>query len=82
MESSHWKIEIISFSFVVEYRSLAALIINFEVYVNVWSRPICICGILYYKLNRIDPINKITKLNKYLVKDIIYNAEREIKSLG
>jgi hypothetical protein len=35
-----------------------------------------------YKLNRIDPINKITKLNKYLVKDIIYNAEREIKSLG
>jgi hypothetical protein len=37
---------------------------------------------LYYKFNGIDPINKITKLKKYLVKDIIYNAEREIKSLG
>jgi hypothetical protein len=24
-------------------------------------RPICICGILYFKLNGIDAINKITK---------------------
>jgi hypothetical protein len=24
------------------------------------SRPICICGILYFKLNGIDAINKIT----------------------
>jgi hypothetical protein len=52
------------------------------VYVNVWSRPICICGILYYKLNGIDAINKITILKHYLVKDIIYNAGREINGLG
>jgi hypothetical protein len=82
MESSHWENWNNLILFCRKVSFLTALIINFEVYVNVWSRPICICGILYYKLNRIDPINKITKLNKYLVKDIIYNAEREIKSLG
>jgi hypothetical protein len=30
-------------------------------HLKVWSRPICICGILYFKLNGIDAINKITK---------------------
>jgi hypothetical protein len=28
---------------------------------EVWSRPICIWGILFFNLNRIDAINKITK---------------------
>jgi hypothetical protein len=28
---------------------------------KVWSRPICICGILYFKLNGIDAMNEIIK---------------------
>jgi hypothetical protein len=28
---------------------------------KLWSRHICICGILYFKLNGIDAINEITK---------------------
>ena len=35
---------------------------KFQVVVRVWSRSSCICGILYFKLNAIDVINKITKL--------------------
>jgi hypothetical protein len=34
--------------------------VKFEVQVKVWSRPICFCGILYFKLNGIDAINDIT----------------------
>ena len=48
--------------FVVQIRSYPALTVNIEVYVKVCNRPICICGILYFKLNGIDVINKITKL--------------------
>jgi hypothetical protein len=36
-------------------------IVNLYVYVKVWGRPICIRGILYFKLNGIDAINEITK---------------------
>jgi hypothetical protein len=50
------------------------IVINFEVYVKVWNRPSCICGILYLKLNGIGVINEITKL-------FIYIEEREIKGL-
>ena len=55
------KIEIIFF--VVKFRSQQLLNVNVEVYVKVYvrRRPICICGILYFKLNGIDSINKITK---------------------
>ena len=53
------KIEFISF--VVKFRSQPPITINFEMYVKVWSRSSCICGILYFKLNGIDAINEITK---------------------
>ena len=46
------------------------------------SRHICICGILYFKLNRIDAINEIAKSRIIQRKDIIYIAEREIKGSG
>jgi hypothetical protein len=45
-------------SFVVKLRSKPPLIAYLEVLVNVWSRPICICGTIYFKLNGIDSINK------------------------
>ena len=35
---------------------------QFRVVVKVWNRSNCSCGILYFKLNEIDVINKITKL--------------------
>ena len=53
------KMDIISF--VVRYRFQPHLTVNFEVWVNVWSRRICICGILYFKLNGINAINEIEK---------------------
>ena len=43
------------------YLCLWMLDIYEHVCVNVWSRPICICGILHFKLNGIDAINKISK---------------------
>ena len=58
------------------------LTVNFEVYVQVWSRPICICGILYFKLNGIDAVNEMTKPRNIQWKDIIYIVEREIKGSG
>ena len=53
------KIEIISF--VVKFRSKPPLAVNVEVQVKVCSRPICICDVLYIKLNWIDANNEITK---------------------
>jgi hypothetical protein len=35
--------------------------VNVEVKVKVLSIPICICGILYFKLNGIDAMKEITK---------------------
>jgi hypothetical protein len=40
-------------------RNVSFLTVNFEMYVKVWSRPICICGILYFKLNGIDASDNI-----------------------
>ena len=48
-------------SYLLSQSFVLAFTVSFEVNVNVWSRPICICGILYFKLNGIDAINKITK---------------------
>ena len=42
-------------------RSKPPLTVNFEVEIKVLTRPICICGVLFFKLNRIDVINEITK---------------------
>jgi hypothetical protein len=50
--------------------------------ISVRNIPICIYGILYFKLHGIDVINKITKLTIIQWKDIIYIAEREIKEYG
>ena len=45
---------------------------------DVWSRPTCICGFLYFKLNGIDVINEITKPRIIYWKDIIDIAELNI----
>jgi hypothetical protein len=45
---------------------------------DVWSRPTCICGFLYFKLNGIDVINEITKPRIIYWKDIIDIAEFNI----
>jgi hypothetical protein len=50
------KIEIISF--IVKFRSLPSFTVYLEVYVKVWSRAICICGILYFKLKGINAIKQ------------------------
>jgi hypothetical protein len=65
------KIEIISF--VVRFRSKLPLTVNFEVEIKVWTRPICICDILYFKLNGIYVINEITKPGVYISQLIRYS---------
>ena len=59
------KLKIGIFSFVVKFRSWTPLTVNFDVHINVWSRYICSCGILYFKLYKIDAINEITKLKQF-----------------
>jgi hypothetical protein len=41
---------------------LSAPIVNIEVYIKVWNRPSCICGIIYFKGNAKDVNSKISKL--------------------
>ena len=66
-------------SYVVMIRSLQDCTSNVDVYIKEWSTPSCICGILYFKLNRIYAINKITNLKIIKWSNIIYITEREIK---
>ena len=61
--------------FVVQFCSYPAFTVNIEVYVKVWNRPICICGVLYLKLIGLDVISKITTLTIIWWKDFIYIEE-------
>ena len=53
------KIEIIYF--IVRFRSYAAFAVNFEMYISRHEKPSCISGILDFKLNGTDAINKVIK---------------------
>jgi len=60
MESSQWENwnHLFCSSFVLNYPSLSIA----RCRSRVWSRPICICGRLYFKFNGIDAVNEITNL--------------------